>query len=1136
MNDLPSVSQEYIKPKVVRFYKNGDRNFRGSHVTVTPRRFRNFDNLLNELTRITNLASGARYIFTPESGSRVESLDQLSDGKSYVCGSHPRLKKINYNHAPDGSQHIKHPNKNFVPVPPATNKLNVESRLNTTNVKPKVVKIIRNGVGINKQTVKLLLNKRTAQSYEQVMDDITLMVGAQGGFVKKIYDTQGNLVQNLSTLFGSEDVFIAVGSEKFKSSDIPKILKESGVSSEIKEPLVPSPPKSTPSKKRNKHFIQNSPYNKKKAFSSHSKLPSIKKRNEPEGASSRDTSPVENENHIIYEEKDLPKAKSDSERESSNESIKSSKHGSKTNTPLPKIESETSKDSISQPSTRSNSSASSKNEENFHVALSDVESDTSPQSKESTMVKDEKSPRKDSLIRNDTKEEKDEENNEETLKDEINDLLSSDQPGTEIEPENKIVYNERKTKVFDNKSEIEKYYDIGKKLGDGNFAVVKEVTDKENDMKFALKIIDASKMEGKLPMLQNEIKIQRDCRHPNIVRLFHDMHSPTEIFLVMELISGGDFFDLVSTNVSFEEEEASGYMRDLCSGLDYLHQRGIVHRDIKPENLMVYEHSGQMSLKIADFGLAMKVTSPIFTICGTPTYVAPEILSEEGYGLEVDVWAAGVILYIMLCGFPPFRSTKRKQTELFDLIEKCEYEFLEPYWDDISNDAKDLISKILVADKDDRLTAKKVFEHPWLTQYGLGRNNTILKLSPRRTNRFKTAARSIQSIERMKMILKLEREKFIDVHQDEHLISEDKMSRQSSIASNKSTPITSRAGTPAVSAVESESEDSDSSRESTKDSIPAKKEKEPSAVNLRQDSDLKEKLPEPEKETSSHNIREHSELKSDLPEERLPEKEKSIANLREDSDLKGKLPDVSDTESSDEDTPREKSSQNLSEDSNVKEKLTVKEHSIANLREDSSVKEKLSEKEPSIANLREDSTVKEKLSEKEPSIANLREDSSVKEKLSEKELSTVNLREDSIVKEKLSKKEYSIANLREDSGIKQHLPEKEKSVANMREDSEIKDKLTDSENSKSSLNLRENSKDEEKLPNEHERSIVNLREDSQIKDELPDGNENPDRSMVNLREDSEIKDNIPNENKESSVLNLREHSTVKESLPKNDKS
>lgn len=188
----------------------------------------------------------------------------------------------------------------------------------------------------------------------------------------------------------------------------------------------------------------------------------------------------------------------------------------------------------------------------------------------------------------------------------------------------------------------------------------------------------------------------------------------------------------------------------------------------------------------------MKVTSPIFTICGTPTYVAPEILSEEGYGLEVDVWAAGVILYIMLCGFPPFRSPNRKQTELFDLIEKCDYEFLEPYWEDISEDAKDLISKILVADRSTRLTAKQVFDHPWLCHYGLDRNNTILNLSTRQSsNRFRTAARSIQSIERMKMLLRLEREKCMSNitvhHEKDEEKEEEKQKQQEETIQNDST-------------------------------------------------------------------------------------------------------------------------------------------------------------------------------------------------------------------------------------------------------------------------------------------------------------------------------------------------------------
>lgn len=609
MNELPSVSQEYIKPKVVRFYKNGDRNFRGSHVTVTPRRFRNFDNLLNELTRITNLAQGARYIFTPVSGSRVETLDQLSDGQSYVCGSHPKLKKINYNHAPDGSSHKKKPsNKNFVPVPPAS-KLNVEKSRYTTasssSIKPKVVRIIRNGVGVNKQTVKLLLNKRTAQSFEQVLDDITSIVGVQGGFVKKLYDRNGRLVHNLSGLFGSEDVFIAVGGEKFKVSDIPKILQESGLENgqigtpekKTKDSLVPSPPKSIPNKNRNKHLIKNSPYSKKKPFTTHSKLPSISKRKDPEGESQGSPTP---EHHVTMDEKDVAnvddsrKISIDSERHSSNNSIRSS-HDSENSSPRDKKNSVTESDSkIDSP--RAASVMSNKIDNNVHIDLSDMESSDdddddddidSPKSKESSIVMTKDSPHKETLLSgdSDSEQEKNEETENVSLQNDIVGLLDLDAKAKN-EPKQEI-YNERLTKAFNDKSEIDQYYEIGKKLGDGNFAVVKKVTDKKNNMEFAMKVIDASKMEGKLSMLQNEIKIQRDCNHPNIARLYHDYHSPTEIFLIMELISGGDFFDLVSSNVSFEEPEASSYMRDLCSGLDYLHQRGIVHRDIKPENLMV---------------------------------------------------------------------------------------------------------------------------------------------------------------------------------------------------------------------------------------------------------------------------------------------------------------------------------------------------------------------------------------------------------------------------------------------------------------------------------------------------------------------------------------------------------------------
>ena len=217
------------KPKVVLFYKNGDRNFRGYHVTVTPRRFRNFDNLLSELTRVTNLAQGARFIFTPSTGKRIETLDELTDGKSYVCGSFPKLKKINYGCRPDGSERKRPTNKGFMPST-IKQTLRIENERSVSNIKPRIVTIIRNGISKPRRSVKILLNKRTAQTYEQVLNDVTSSVGIEGGSgIRKLFNLDGKLVLGLTELFGQDDVFIAVGNEKFRPSDIPNIIDDFGL-------------------------------------------------------------------------------------------------------------------------------------------------------------------------------------------------------------------------------------------------------------------------------------------------------------------------------------------------------------------------------------------------------------------------------------------------------------------------------------------------------------------------------------------------------------------------------------------------------------------------------------------------------------------------------------------------------------------------------------------------------------------------------------------------------------------------------------------------------------------------------------------------------------------------------------------
>ncbi|NWX20640.1 DCLK3 kinase, partial [Aegotheles bennettii] len=288
--------------------------------------------------------------------------------------------------------------------------------------------------------------------------------------------------------------------------------------------------------------------------------------------------------------------------------------------------------------------------------------------------------------------------------------------------------NTSRRHAIKNRTDVEKHYEIGRTIGDGNFAVVKECRRCDSNQIYAMKIVDKSKLKGKEDMMESEILIIRSLSHPNIVSLIEVYETEAEIYLILEYVPGGDLFDAIIESVKFTEHDAAVMITDLCEALVYIHSKNIVHRDLKPENLLAsigkhisyVQHNADKSttLKLADFGLAKQVTKPIFTVCGTPTYVAPEILAEKGYGLEVDMWAAGVILYILLCGFPPFRSQDRDQEELFQIIQLGHYEFLSPYWDNISAAAKDLITRLLIVDPQKRYTARQVLQHPWIRTAG----------------------------------------------------------------------------------------------------------------------------------------------------------------------------------------------------------------------------------------------------------------------------------------------------------------------------------------------------------------------------------------------------------------------------------
>ena len=218
--------------------------------------------------------------------------------------------------------------------------------------------------------------------------------------------------------------------------------------------------------------------------------------------------------------------------------------------------------------------------------------------------------------------------------------------------------------------------------------------------------------------LEQEVEIMSQLDHPNIVRLFEIFNEDSTMYLVMEMMKGGELFDRIVEKESYTEKEACDTIRPLVDAIRYCHDQGIIHRDLKPENLL-YESTDEGSvIKIIDFGLARFIINELaFTAAGTPGYVAPELVEGKGYGKEVDYWSLGVILYVMLCGYPPFYDDNN--TILFQKILNIDFEFASPYWDNISDLAKDLIKKILCKNPAERYNAEQILNHPWIIADGI---------------------------------------------------------------------------------------------------------------------------------------------------------------------------------------------------------------------------------------------------------------------------------------------------------------------------------------------------------------------------------------------------------------------------------
>eukprot|EP00298_Acanthocystis_sp_HF-20_P017065 c21659_g4_i4.p1 GENE.c21659_g4_i4~~c21659_g4_i4.p1 ORF type:complete len:462 (+),score=172.67 c21659_g4_i4:102-1487(+) len=305
---------------------------------------------------------------------------------------------------------------------------------------------------------------------------------------------------------------------------------------------------------------------------------------------------------------------------------------------------------------------------------------------------------------------------------------------------------------------IEDLYELGEELGSGGFSTVYCGTSKDDSMKWALKMILNSVYQKNKERIDEEITLLAALDHPGIVRLKEVVRTSKHVVLVMELLTGGELFDRIVNRERYSENDAKTVVARMLDAVAYLHQYNICHRDLKPENLIFNSKDENAMMKLTDFGFATIVddTKPLTATCGTPEYVAPEILDEKPYGIQSDMWSCGVIIYILLCGFPPFYG--ETESEMFDKICAAQYSFPSPYWDLVSDEAKSIIESLLVLDPTKRLTAATALEHPWLkhTTESLSVDLSIALNEIKRyqaTRKFRKAVIAILAYNKLKQVM-----------------------------------------------------------------------------------------------------------------------------------------------------------------------------------------------------------------------------------------------------------------------------------------------------------------------------------------------------------------------------------------------
>ncbi|XP_046141029.1 calcium/calmodulin-dependent protein kinase type II alpha chain isoform X3 [Osmia bicornis bicornis] len=261
-------------------------------------------------------------------------------------------------------------------------------------------------------------------------------------------------------------------------------------------------------------------------------------------------------------------------------------------------------------------------------------------------------------------------------------------------------------------------YDLKEELGKGAFSVVRRCVQKSTGHEFAAKIINTKKLTARdFQKLEREARICRKLQHQNIVRLHDSIQEENYHYLVFDLVTGGELFEDIVAREFYSEADASHCIQQILESVHHCHHNGVVHRDLKPENLLLASKAKGAVVKLADFGLAIEVQGEAqawFGFAGTPGYLSPEVLKKEPYGKPVDIWACGVILYILLVGYPPFWD--EDQHRLYAQIKAGSYDYPSPEWDTVTPEAKNLINQMLTVNPSKRITASEALKHPWICQ------------------------------------------------------------------------------------------------------------------------------------------------------------------------------------------------------------------------------------------------------------------------------------------------------------------------------------------------------------------------------------------------------------------------------------